>query len=58
MNFKQQAHRKFKRVEKLMNSGLLVGYAQKVKVSFEFLDIENNGWFALKVGYLMNFDVL
>jgi len=31
-----------------MNSGLLAGYAQRVKVSFDFLDIDNNGWFALK----------
>jgi hypothetical protein len=49
MNFKQKSHRKFKRVEKLMLSGLLAGYAQRVKVSFDFLDIDNNGWFALKV---------
>jgi hypothetical protein len=49
MNFKQQSQRKLKRVEKLMQSGLLEGYAQRVKVSFDFLDIDNNGWFALKV---------
>lgn len=49
MNVKLQSNRKFKRVEKLMQSGLLEGFAQRVKVSFDFLDIENNGWFALKV---------
>lgn len=42
-------NRKSKRIEKLLSCGILVGFQQRVKVSFEYLDSEGHGYFTLKV---------
>mmetsp|Transcript_23204 Transcript_23204/g.34049 ORF Transcript_23204/g.34049 Transcript_23204/m.34049 type:complete len:1138 (+) Transcript_23204:131-3544(+) len=44
----RQNARRCKRLEKLMSTGLLIGYAQRVKACFEYLDVENDGYFTLK----------
>jgi hypothetical protein len=42
-------NKKCKRFEKLLSSGVLIGFQQKVKASFEYLDAEDHGFFTLKV---------
>jgi hypothetical protein len=42
-------NKKCKRFEKLLSSGILFGFQQRVKASFEYLDAEDHGFFTLKV---------
>jgi hypothetical protein len=49
MNKQKLSLKKCKRFEKLLSSGVLFGFQQKVKASFEYLDAEDNGFFTLKV---------
>jgi hypothetical protein len=38
-----------KRLEKLMSSGLMTSFAQRVAMSFTYLDLTQSGTFSLKV---------
>lgn len=40
--------RKVKRIERLLSTGILLGFQQRVKASFEYLDADNHGFFTLK----------
>lgn len=42
-----------KRLEKLIVQGVLNGYSQIAKACFQTLDIEDNGYFALKVNFIV-----
>lgn len=43
--------RKSKRLEKLLTTGILLGFQQRVKASFEYLDSDGHGYFTLKVRF-------
>ena len=40
--------RKGRRLERLMNSGVLTSYSQKVKVAYHYIDLDNKGYMTLK----------